>query len=160
MIVTEQKQIIFILTLATMLGILRSFFLDDPEFTLIKKERVIEEVVSFSIPEEMNGPMMVNLEFSKYHFDAGSVIFIDARDPSDYETGHIQNAINIPYDYYEDYEDVMDGLDDAGVYIIYCSGDECSLSIDLADYLYTEKLIDKLLVFEGGWPEWKEAGYP
>ena len=103
---------------------------------------------------------MVNLEFSKYHFDAGSAIFIDARDPEEYIAGHIQNAINIPYDYYEDYEDIIDGLDDGGIYIIYCSGDECSLSIDLADYLYTDKLIDKLLIFEGGWPEWQDAGYP
>ena len=61
MIVTEKKQIIFILALAVSLGILRSFFLDDPEFTLIKKERVIEEVDSFSVPDEMNGPMMVYL---------------------------------------------------------------------------------------------------
>ena len=160
MIVTEQKQIIFILALAIMFGILRSFFLDDPEFTLIKKERVIEEVDSFSVPDEMNGPMMVNLEFSKYHFNAGSAVFIDARNSEDYEAGHIQNAINIPYDYYEDYEDVINGLDDSGIYIIYCSGDECSLSIDLADYLYNEKLIDKLLIFEGGWPEWRDAGYP
>ena len=160
MIMTDKKQIIIILSLAVSLCFIRYFFLDNQEFTLIKHERVIEEVSSYLVPDDMKGPMLVNLEFSKYHFDVGSAIFIDARDPSDYETGHIQNAINIPYDYYEDYEDVMDGLDDAGVYIIYCSGDECSLSIDLADYLYTEKLIDKLLVFEGGWPEWKEAGYP
>jgi len=26
--------------------------------------------------------------------------------------------------------------------------------------LYNEKLIDKLLIFEGGWPEWRDAGYP
>ena len=157
---TEKKQIIFILSLATFLGILRSFFLDDPEFTLIKQERVIEQVNSFKVPDDMTGPMMVNLEFSKYHFDAESAVFIDARDPEDYEVGHIQNAINIPYDYYEDYEDVINGLDDAGIYIIYCSGEECSLSIDLADYLYTEKLIDKLLIFEGGWPKWRDAEYP
>ena len=157
---TEQKQIIFILTLAVSLGILRSFFLNDPEFTLIKQERVIEKVNSFKVPDDMTGPMMVNLEFSKYHFDAGSAVFIDARDPEDYESGHIQNAINIPYDYYEDYENVINGLDDAGIYIIYCSGEECSLSIDLADYLYNEKLIDKLLIFEGGWPQWRDAGYP
>ena len=160
MIVTVQKQIILILSLAVVLGLLRSFFLDDPEFTLIKKERVIEEVSTFSLPDEMSGPMMVNLEFSKYYFDAGSAIFIDARDPEDYVSGHIRDAINIPYDYYEDYEDVMDGLDDDGIYIIYCSGEECSLSIDLADYLYTDKLIDKLLIFEGGWPQWRDAGYP
>ena len=146
--------------MAISLGLMRFLSLNDQEFTLIKQKRVIQEIKSFSIPTDISGPMMVNLEFSKYHFDAGSAIFIDARDPEDYESGHIQNAINIPYDYYEDYEEVMEGLDDDGVYIIYCSGDECSLSIDLADHLYNEKLIDKLLIFEGGWPEWQEAGYP
>ena len=73
---TQQKQIVFILSLAISLGLLRSFFLDDPEFTLIKQERVIEQVHSFKVPDDMTGPMMVNLEFSKYHFDAGSAIFI------------------------------------------------------------------------------------
>jgi len=160
MIVTVQKQIILILSLAVVLGLLRSFFLDDPEFTLIKQERIIDKVNSFLVPDDMTDPMLVNLEFSKYHFDAGSATFIDSRDPEDYESGHIKNAINIPYDYYEDYEDVINGLDDDSIYIIYCSGGECSLSIDLADYLYNEKLFDKLLIFEGGWPEWQDAGYP
>ena len=156
----HKKQIIIIFSLAVSLGLMRFLSLNDQEFTLIKQKRVIQEIKSFSIPTDISGPMMVNLEFSKYHFDAGSAIFIDARDPEDYESGHIQNAINIPYDYYEDYEEVMDGLDDDGIYIIYCSGEECSLSIDLADHLYNEKLIDKLLIFEGGWPEWRDAGYP
>ena len=160
MIVTVPKQIILILSLAVVLGLLRSFFLDDPEFTLIKQERIIDKVNSFLVPDDMTDPMLVNLEFSKYHFDAGSATFIDSRDPEDYESGHIKNAINIPYDYYEDYEDVINGLDDDSIYIIYCSGGECSLSIDLADYLYNEKLFDKLLIFEGGWPEWQDAGYP
>ena len=156
----HKKQIIVIFSLAVSLGLLRFFFLNTQEFTLIKQGRVIEEINNYLIPTDISGPMMVNLEFSKYHFDAGSAIFLDARDPEDYESGHIQNAINIPYDYYEDYEDVMDGLDDAGIYIIYCSGGECSLSIALADYLYYEKLLDKLLIFEGGWPEWQDAVYP
>jgi len=158
--VAHKKQIVIIFSLAIFLGLLRYFLLNDQEFTLIKQKRIIEEIKSFTIPTDISGPMMVNLEFSKYHFDAGSAIFIDARDPEDYELGHIQNAINIPYDYYEDYEEVMDGLDDDGIYIIYCSGEECSLSIDLAEHLYNEKLIDKLLVFEGGWPQWRDAGYP
>ena len=156
----HKKQIVIIFSLAVCLGLLRFFFLNTQEFTLIKQERVIEEINSYLIPTDISGPMMVNLEFSKYYFDAGSAVFIDARDPEDYVSGHIRDAINIPYDYYEDYEDVMDGLDDDGIYIIYCSGEECSLSIDLADYLYTDKLIDKLLIFEGGWPQWRNAGYP
>ena len=89
-----------------------------------------------------------------------SAIFIDARDPEDYNIAHIKNSINIPYDYFEDYEDLINSLDESAVYIIYCSGGECSLSLDLADYLYNEKLFDQVLVFEGGWPEWREAGYP
>ena len=157
---THTKQITIIITLAVLLGLIRFIFLDDPEFILIKKERIIQEITTFSVPEEMTEPMMINLEFAKYLFDEKTAVFIDARDAEDYELGHIENAVNIPYDYYEDYEDVIDELDDAGIYIIYCSGDECSLSIDLADYLYDEKLIDTLLIFEGGWPEWRGAGYP
>ena len=146
--------------MALFLGLLRFAFMNDPEFTLIKKERVIHEITTFSVPEDMTGPMTINLEFAKYLFDQKSATFIDARETEEYDAGHIENAINIPYDYYEDYEEIMDGLDDEGTYITYCSGGECSLSIDLADYLYNEKLIGKLLIFEGGWPQWKDAGYP
>ena len=156
----EKKQIVFILSLAISLGLLRSFFLDDPKFTLIKKERIIEEVSSFLVPDDMTGAMLVNLEFAKYHFDASSAIFIDARDPEEYESGHIQNAINIPYDYYEDYEDVINGLDDTAPHVIYCSGEECSLSMDLADYLFNELAFENILIFEGGWPQWRDADLP
>ena len=157
---THKKQILIIITLAILLGLIRFIFLNDPEFLLIKKERIIQEITTFSVPENMTEPMMINLEFAKYLYDEKTAVFIDARDSEDYEAGHIENAINIPYDYYEDYEKVMDGLDDDGLYIIYCSGEECSLSLDLADHLYNEKLIDKLLIFEGGWPQWRDAGYP
>ena len=157
---TVLNQIIFIISLSITFGIFRFFLLDDLEFSLIKKERIIEKIDSFTIPEHISSPMVVDLAFSKHYFNSGSAIFIDARDTEDFKNGHIKNSINIPYDYYEDYEEIIDGLDDASIYIIYCSGGECSLSIDLADYLFSEKLFEKVLVFEGGWPEWKEAGYP
>ena len=146
--------------MALFLGLIRFAFMNDPEFTLIKKERIIKEITTFSVPENMTEPMIINLEFAKYLFDQNSATFIDARETEEYEVGHIENSINIPYDYYEDYEDVIDELKDDGIYIIYCSGGECSLSIDLADYFYNEKLIDKVLIFEGGWPQWRDAGYP
>jgi len=157
---SKQKQIILIITLSFSLGILRSFFINDQDFFIIKKERVLEQINTFSIPNDITGPMVVSLEFAKYHHDKSSVIFIDARDPEDYDKGHIQGAINIPYDYYEDYDDIIDELNDSAIYITYCNGEECSLSIDLADYLYNDKLFDTILIFEGGWPEWKESGYP
>ena len=60
----------------------------------------------------------------------------------------------------EDYEEAIDSLDTAAVYVIYCSGDECSLSMDLAEYLFNELLFEKVLIFEGGWPQWRDAEYP
>ena len=94
----KKKQIIIILLLSTALGMLRYIFIEDSDFTLIKKERVIEKVDSFIIPDDIAGPMVVDLEFSKYYFDQKSAIFIDARDPEDYNVSHIKNSINIPYD--------------------------------------------------------------
>ena len=146
--------------MAFILGLIRFTLLNDPEFTLIKKERIINEITTFSVPEDMTEPMAIDLEFAKYLSDEKSAVFIDARDPEDFDGGHIQNSINIPFDYYEDYEDVIDSLDTATVYVIYCSGDECSLSMDLADYFFNELVFEKVLIFEGGWPQWRDAGYP
>ena len=146
--------------MAFILGLIRFALLNDPEFTLIKKERIINEITTFSVPEDMTEPMAIDLEFAKYLSDKKSAVFIDARDSEDYDEGHIQNSINIPFDYYEDYEDIIDSLDTATVYVIYCSGDECSLSMDLADYFFNELVFEKVLIFEGGWPEWRDAGYP
>ena len=146
--------------MAFFLGLARFVFMSDPEFTLIKKERIIKGITTFSVPENMTEPMAINMEFAKYLFDAKSAIFIDARDVEDYDVGHIQYSINIPFDYYEDYEEVIDSLDTAALYVIYCSGDECSLSMDLADYLFNELLFEKVLIFEGGWPQWRDAEYP
>ncbi len=156
----KRNQIFLILILSFSLGMLRSFFISDPEFSIIKKKRVLETINTFTIPTDMAGPMIVNLEFAKYHHENASAIFIDARDAEEYEAGHINSAINIPYDNLEDYEDMIDELDETAVYITYCNGEDCSLSLDLADYLYNEKLFDNMLIFEGGWPKWKDAGYP
>ena len=127
---THKKQTLFIFSLATLLGLVRFSLLDDPEFTLIKKERIVETISSFSVPENMTSPMAISIEFAQYLFKEKSAVFIDARDSEDYNSGHIENAINIPFDYYEDYEDVINELDDSTPHVIYCSGEECSLSMD------------------------------
>ena len=73
---SKQKQIIFIFSLSFFLGIIRSFFLDDPNFSIIKKERKLKEINTFKIPTDMTEPMIVSLEFAKYHHDNSSAIFI------------------------------------------------------------------------------------
>ena len=156
----HKKQIIFIFSLTIVLGLIRFSLIDDPEFTLIKKERIVETISSFSVPENMTSPMAINIEFAQNLFNEKSAIFIDARDSEDYNSGHIENAINIPFDYYEDYEDVINELDDTAPHVIYCSGEECSLSMDLADYFFNELAFENILIFEGGWPQWRDADLP
>ena len=161
--------LIFILLLATFLGLVRFYFLEDDTFTLIKASRVLQEAevqVSdsgesmFSIPDFMTEPMIASLEFTKYFFDNKKAIFVDARELEEYEVSHIAGAINIPFDYYDEYMDTIDALKYDDVFIIYCSGGECSLSLDLADVFFNDKAFENVFVFEGGLPAWQDAGYP
>ena len=45
-------------------------------------------------------------------------------------------------------------------FIIYCSGEGCSLSEDLGFYLNEQLGFDKIFIYEGGIPEWIKSGYP
>ena len=94
---TQTKQIIFIIILSTIAGLLRLFWLDDPNFTLIKTDRKVETINTFSVPELMTSPMAINVEFAEHLFNTKLATFIDARDPEDYNVGHIKNAINIQF---------------------------------------------------------------
>ena len=163
------KQITFILLLATLLGLVRFYFLKDDDFTLIKEARVLQETevevsesgeAIFTIPDFMTEPMMASLEFTKYFFDNNRAIFVDARESEEFDISHIAGAINIPFDYYDEYMDTIDALNYDDVFIIYCSGGECSLSLDLADVFFGDKAFENVFVFEGGLPAWQDAGYP
>ncbi len=162
---TMKKQSFIILIASILLGLCRFFILDDPNFGLINKKRQLKDIRSdgsnqYSVPDVFVEPILIDLDFAKHLFDNERATFIDSRDIDDYNNGHISSAINIPYDYYEEYEDVIDSLDYASLYVIYCNGSECSLSLDLADYFFNDKAFERVLIFEGGWPEWKEAQYP
>ena len=163
------KQITFILFFSTLLGLVRFYFLKDDEFTLIKEARVLQEAevevtdsgeAVFIIPDFMTEPMMASLEFTKYFFDNKRAVFVDARESEEFEVSHIAGAINIPFDYYDEYMDTIDALKYDDVFIIYCSGGECSLSLDLAEVFFGDKVFENVFVFEGGLPAWQDAGYP
>ena len=163
------KQITFILLLSTLLGLARFYFLKDDDFTLIKVARVLQATevqvsdsgeAVFTIPDFMTEPMMASLEFTKYFFDNKKAVFVDARESEEFELSHIAGAINIPFDYYDEYMDAIDVLKYDDIFIIYCSGGECSLSLDLADVFFGEKAFENVFVFEEGLPAWQDAGYP
>ena len=46
------------------------------------------------------------------------------------------------------------------IFVVYCSGEGCSLSEDLAFYMLERFKIKKILIYEGGMPEWIENNLP
>jgi len=160
-------QIIGIAVISIFFGIFRYFLLDEP-FKLIKEKRILSSLTNEDsihsenciLPELFSEPLMIDAGFAHCLFKNGQVIFIDARDTVDYNYQHILGSINIPYDYSEDYIDQIEQIDKETILVTYCSGGECDLSIDLADQLFFEYGFFNVLVFEGGFPIWKERGFP
>lgn len=102
-------------------------------------------------------PVDIRIDFAKALFDK-KYRFLDARDAADYNAGHIQGAMNIPYHDLEKYRDKLNALPRDQVYITYCSS-ACDVSIDMA-YAMAKMGFKKVYIFHGGWDEWKNAGYP
>jgi rhodanese-related sulfurtransferase len=102
-------------------------------------------------------PVDIKIDFAKALFDK-KYKFIDARDVADFNAGHIQGAINIPYHEIEKYKDKLNSLPKDQVYITYCSS-ACDVSIDMAYYM-AKMGFTKVYIFHGGWDEWKNAGFP
>ena len=161
------KELIAIILVSIILGIFRNYFISENNVSLIKENKTTTKMIEgiFDIPDFMTEPQIVNTDFVKHYFDNPifktkyNVIIVDARDKTQYETKHIQGAINIPYDNYEDYDNVLYDLPIDDIYIIYCNGGECTLSLDLAYVMYDEYDFETVFVYEEGLPIWEGNNY-
>jgi rhodanese-related sulfurtransferase len=103
-------------------------------------------------------PKAITLE-QAYSLFNREVKFVDARDESDYLSGHITNSINIPFDDFDNHKQKLDRLSKEKPMVIYCAGTDCDLSILLGNLLF-EQGYKQVYVFFGGWNEWLNANYP
>lgn len=90
----------------------------------------------------------------------GKTLRIDARIPELYAEGHLPGAVSLPY---AEVDGLLESFNarvakDESM-IIYCSGYGCPDSFDLALLLLAEGYRD-VSVFEGGYPQWRDAGKP
>ncbi len=102
----------------------------------------------------------ISLAEAKSHFDRKSALFVDARRDLFYRQERISSAVCLPFSQYEKYEGAFEKqvAKDTAM-ILYCSGYGCEDSHQLAKRLQ-EKGYRRMAVFYGGFPEWKQAGYP
>jgi len=90
------------------------------------------------------------------------VVFLDARHEDFYTyEGHIEGAVSLPFEGFDvAFARVKDRLPSKDRELVcYCSGYGCEESAEIAKLLI-EHGYRRVLVYEGGWPEWTEAGLP
>ena len=152
------KDIFLIILASVLVGVCRVFFLEDISF--IKQATKLisdDELVSM----QLDAPKVVTISQSKQMFDNKSAVFIDARDSLLYDDGHILGAINIHFESNDDDQILskLQGVEEDDFLIIYCSGGDCDLSEELGNHLFEYLGYTNILLYEGGFPEWKENGY-
>lgn len=104
-------------------------------------------------------PVPVLLEEVQQELAAGSIV-VDARSPELFADGHIAGAISLPLVEAEDaLSNFIAEVPKEKTIIVYCSGFGCPDSFDLAIMLMEAGYGD-VRVFEGGFPEWRDAGLP
>lgn len=96
----------------------------------------------------------ISLEEFLLLYQQGNVLLIDARQPADYQAGHIPGAVNIPYDQAVSAIDSLEKMTDKSIAIAYCDGADCMASIELAQRIAF--VFEKVYTFFGGWDAWLE----
>ncbi len=91
---------------------------------------------------------------------ASGALLVDARNPELYAMGHIEGAVSLPIVEIDDaLPGFLDRVTKGRSIITYCSGFGCPDSFDLGLRLIEAGYRD-VRVFEGGFPEWRDAGLP
>lgn len=104
-------------------------------------------------------PMPALLEDVQYIMATGGVV-VDARSPELFAAGRIQGSLSLPLvDIDSELGPFLEEIEKDRVIVVYCSGFGCPDSFDLAVLLIEAGYAD-VRVFEGGYPEWRDAGLP
>lgn len=103
-----------------------------------------------------SGGSVTNLNVSDFAKKASdtSVVVLDVRTPEEFQSGHIQNAINVDYQG-ADFAGEINKLDKTKTYAVYChSGRRSGLATDIM----AKNGFKSVFNLNGGVIEWQNAG--
>ena len=113
---------------------------------------------------EVGDPPFIALDLAVLDHHTDGAIFVDARSLEEFECGTIPGSINIPFEYMPEVDDLGPYFDSALGYtpkdtrlIVFCSGEDCDLSLHLARNLQAYEYTD-IAIFFGGSREWEKWG--
>jgi len=104
-------------------------------------------------------PMPIGLMQVKEMLDAGQAVLVDARSSDSFAKEHIAGALPLPLEEARRSGSPLPKVPTDAVIIAYCNGFSCHDSMDLGTILIKAGY-SSVYVFEGGLPEWRDAGYP
>lgn len=112
---------------------------------------------------EKDGIHKFTLEELRAAAQKPGTVILDARDPEEYQLGHIPGALNLPADtFITAYPPLAKTLAGAKSIITYCSGPGCLKSEIVAKKLVEEEGMKdgRVGMFEAGFPAWMRAKLP
>ncbi len=105
-------------------------------------------------------PLPMGLMQVKEFFDRREATFVDARDEKAFAEGHIEGAVSLPLGEADArVSQFSSRVPATTILVVYCNGYDCHDSVELGKKLLKAGY-QTVFVFEGGYPEWKDAGYP
>jgi len=167
------SSVLLIVFISSLLGLTTNYF-NYQGIPLIKSERVLNwaadssEIKNSEQIIEDNNKVNPKATFNEakaitlkqaYALYNKNFLFIDARDYVEYEIGHIQGAISLPYSEFDEYKSVLQSFSKNIPLVAYCDGRDCDLSIMLGDKLF-EMGYKQVYIFFGGWIDWQDNNYP
>lgn len=104
--------------------------------------------------------LAISLEEARNNFVSGKAVFLDARSVEHYEMGHIMGARNLPWNAVDENIDVvMADIHQDALLILYCDGESCSESNELAVDLFYRGY-ENVRVLVNGWSLWEKHLLP
>ncbi len=149
------KQAIFILFCAIGLAALVNFIRPDG-IAWIRHQEPVSKTASHA--NAVATP--ISLSAALEAFQAQRAVFVDARNPDNYDEAHIPGAINVPPDQFEaDTETFMNQISPNEEVIVYCDGPGCHLAETLVQLMH-QVGYQKMVLFADGWQGWKKENLP
>jgi rhodanese-related sulfurtransferase len=116
-----------------------------------------QQPLQVSAPAAMPVPVLLD---EVRRLKASGALLVDARNPELYAMGHIEGAVSLPIVAIDDaLPAFLDRVTRGRTLITYCSGFGCPDSFDLGVRLIAAGYRE-VRVYEGGFPEWRDAGLP
>lgn len=112
---------------------------------------------------EEGDPPFIDINQAQMEHGLGTSVFVDARDPEEFECGTIPGSASMPFEYLPEgdltgyLDSTLGGVAFDHALIVFCSGEECDLSLHLGRNLNTFGY-SNVLIFFGGAREWEDAG--